>query len=82
MSDTTSHSALHISSRQPRKSLRLFFIVRTPRPKKIKADSGKKCSKYEINEARSDIIRGQGFSSKGDPSDGENSRGEASMTGK
>lgn len=82
MSGTTSHSALHISSRQLRKSPRLFFILRTPRAKKIKAGSGKKCSRYEINETRSDIIRGQDFSSKGDPSDSENSRREASMTGK
>lgn len=76
MSGTTSHPALHISSRQPGKSLRLFFILRTPCAKKIKADSGKKCSRYEINEARSDIIRGQDFSSRGDPSDSENSEDE------
>jgi len=59
MSGTTSHSALHISSRQPGKSLRLFFILRTPCAKKIKADSEKKCSRNEINETRSDIIRGK-----------------------
>jgi len=45
MSGTTSNPALHTSSRQPGKSLGLFFIVRTPYAKKIKADSGKKCSR-------------------------------------